>query len=177
MEEYDLTFPTARKEHLDNKHLQCSHRNHKPALQQAESEYPPLGAADGAEVPVLARAEVLLLSYERGYLARKLQDRLFHAGELFRGRAGFLGEAGTGFVFDLCGVSAYVSRTSLEEGDGLRGRTAISKSTSLSETVDMLLSKQKRYSPASLAVKTKSPWRSFSPSRTTRSLPASFAGP
>ena len=106
IEEYDLTFPTAREEHLDNKHLQSSHRNHKPALQQAEPEYSAFGAADSAEVPVLARTEVFLLSYEGGYLAGKLQNRLFDAGELLRGRAGFLGEAGTGFVFDLCGASA-----------------------------------------------------------------------
>ena len=53
----------------------------------------------------------------------------------------------------------------------------ISKSIILSAKVLMLLSKQKRYSPASLAVKTKSPWRSFVPSRIVFSLPGSELGP
>lgn len=53
----------------------------------------------------------------------------------------------------------------------------ISRSTILSVKVETVLSKQKRYSPTSLAVKTKSPCRSFCPSRIMRSLPGSFVGP
>lgn len=53
----------------------------------------------------------------------------------------------------------------------------ISKSIILSAKVLMLLSKQKRYSPTSLAVKTKSPWRSLVPSRMVFSLPGSELGP
>ena len=49
-------------------------------------------------------------------------------------------------------------------------RTAISKSTNLSANVDISLLKQKRYSPASWAEKTKSPWRSFAPSMMIFSL-------
>lgn len=61
-------------------------------------------------------------------------------------------------------------------GKGVR-RTEISKSTDLSEKVERELSKQNRYSPISVAVKTKSPWRSFSPSMITFSLPDSLDGP
>jgi hypothetical protein len=53
----------------------------------------------------------------------------------------------------------------------------ISKSIILSAKVLMLLSKQNRYSPASLAVKTKSPWRSLVPSRIVLSLLGSELGP
>lgn len=53
----------------------------------------------------------------------------------------------------------------------------ISKSIILSAKVLMLLSKQKRYSPTSLAVKTKSPWRSLVPSRMVFSFPGSELGP
>ena len=61
---------------------------------------------------------------------------------------------------------------------GLWGiHTAISKSTSFSANVLISLLKQKRYSPTSLAVKTKSPWRSFTPSRITFSGPPLGPGP
>ena len=46
-------------------------------------------------------------------------------------------------------------------------RTAISKSTIFSAKVDISLLKQKVYSPMLCAVKTKSPCRSFAPSKTT----------
>lgn len=49
-------------------------------------------------------------------------------------------------------------------------RTAISKSTNFSANVLISLLKQNRYSPASCAVKTKSPCRSLDPSMITRSL-------
>lgn len=64
-------------------------------------------------------------------------------------------------------------------GGGIGGvkRTAISKSTILSEKVETVLSKQKRYSPTSLAVKTKSPCLSFSPSKIICSLPGVEVGP
>ena len=57
------------------------------------------------------------------------------------------------------------------EGSGLLWgwwlwHTAISKSTIFSAKVDISLLKQKVYSPTLWAVKTKSPWRSFVPSRT-----------
>lgn len=57
------------------------------------------------------------------------------------------------------------------EGRGRGGpRTAISKSTIFSAKVLISLLKQKRYSPTSFAVKTKSPCRSFVPSSITLSL-------
>jgi hypothetical protein len=50
---------------------------------------------------------------------------------------------------------------------GTRQRTAISKSTIFSANVDISLLKQNWYSPMLWAVKTKSPWRSLEPSKTT----------
>ncbi len=62
------------EEELDNEDLQCAHTHDKTALDQAEVHDTPLGAADGAEVSVLARAEVLLVSGDGGELARDLVD-------------------------------------------------------------------------------------------------------
>ena len=100
-----ISLTTAREEHPHDRHLQASHADHHSALQQAEVEHPLLRAPDSAEVPVLARAEVLLLAREGGDLARHLEDRLFHAAELLGGCAGFLGEVGAGLVFDLLWMS------------------------------------------------------------------------
>ena len=100
-----VSLTSTSEEHPHDKDLQASHADHHSALQQAEVEHPLLRAPDSAEVPVLARAEVLLLAREGGDLARHLEDRLFHAAELLGRCAGFLGEVGAGLVFDLCCTS------------------------------------------------------------------------
>ena len=64
-----LTFPATSEEVLHNKDLQRRHRNHQSTLNQVEVEYPPLCALNGAEVPVLACAEVFLLSRQGRDLA------------------------------------------------------------------------------------------------------------
>lgn len=89
------------------------------------------------------------------------------------------GDGGAGgFVLDLGGrVSMRASGEAFDCSVGMVGRTAISKSTSFSANVLISLLKQKRYSPTSLAVKTKSPWRSFVPSRMTFSWPPLEPGP
>ena len=46
----------------NNKDLQTSHAHHHQALNHAEVEDPPLGASNRAEIPILARAEVLLVA-------------------------------------------------------------------------------------------------------------------
>lgn len=71
-----------------------------------------------------------------------------------------------GFVLDLhmqLSVSKGVLRV-------YAGHTAISKSTIFSANVLISLLKQNRYSPTSFAVNTKSPCRSFVPSRITLSV-------
>jgi hypothetical protein len=147
-----ISLTTAREEHPHDKHLQASHADHHSALQQAEVEHPLLRAPDSAEVPVLARAEVFLLAREGGDLARDLEDRLFDAAELLGRCAGFLGEVGAGLVFDLWVVVRLVDGHLNAWKLGIL--TEISKSTSLSVKVETELSKQKRYSPGKLAVKT-----------------------
>jgi len=96
-----VSLTAASEEHPHDKHLQASHANHHSALQQAEVEHPLLRAPDSTKIPVLARTEVFLLACEGGDLAGHLEDRLFHAAELFGGCAGFLGEVGAGLIFDL----------------------------------------------------------------------------
>lgn len=98
-----LTFPSSRKKHLNNKNLQPSHRNHQPTLKHTKIENPLLRAPDGAEISILARAEVLLLARESGDLAGELEDGFLDAAELVGARAGFLREGGLFFVFHLRG--------------------------------------------------------------------------
>lgn len=57
-----LTFPSPLEKEPHNKHLQPSHGNHHQTLNNAEIKNPSLGAAHSAEVPVLARTEVFLVS-------------------------------------------------------------------------------------------------------------------
>lgn len=56
------TFPCALEEEPNNKHLQTSHGHHHQALNHTEVEDPPLGAANRAEIAVLAGPEVLLVA-------------------------------------------------------------------------------------------------------------------
>lgn len=78
--------------------------------------------------------------------------------------------------FSTCGRSVsitpfvYPRNVSAPFGKWCMRRTAISKSTIFSANVLISLLKQNLYSPGSLAVKTKSPCRSFVPSRMTLSV-------
>lgn len=59
---------TYLEEESDDKDLQTTHGNHHGALDQAEVDDSSLRASDGAEVSVLSRAEVLLVSCDGGQL-------------------------------------------------------------------------------------------------------------
>ena len=96
-----VSLPSTREKHPHDEHLQTSHAHHQSALEQAEVEYSVLRTPDSAEVPVLPRPEVLLLSCEGGDLAREADDGLLNAGKLLGGCARLLGKVGTGFVLDL----------------------------------------------------------------------------
>jgi hypothetical protein len=57
-----ITFPRALEEEPHDEDLQASHRHHHEELNHAEPEDPALRTPYGAEIAVLSRAEVLLLS-------------------------------------------------------------------------------------------------------------------
>lgn len=57
-----VALPRALEEEPDDKDLQGAHADDQARLDQAEVDNPLLGAPDSAEVAVLARAEVLLVS-------------------------------------------------------------------------------------------------------------------
>jgi hypothetical protein len=146
-----ISLTATSKEHPDDKDLQASHADHHGALQQAEVEHSLFCAPHRAEVPVFTCAEVFLLTGEGGDLAGHAEDGLFHAAELLGRCAGFLGEVCAGLVFDLW--MYMVNKASSDRVSNVC-LTEISKSTSLSVKVETELSKQKRYSPEYVAVKT-----------------------
>lgn len=86
----DISFPRALEEEANHEYLQSAHADDKTALDQAEVDDPLLGASNGAEVAVLAGAEVLLVAGHGGQLARDLDDGLLEGGGLL-GRGAFLG--------------------------------------------------------------------------------------
>ena len=57
------------KKEPDNKDLKASHANHHQALNNTEVEDPPLRTPDRAEIPVLSRSEILLVTCNRRELA------------------------------------------------------------------------------------------------------------
>lgn len=57
-----VALPCALEEEPDNKDLEGTHADDEAGLDQAEVDDPFLGAPHGAEVAVLTRAEVLLVS-------------------------------------------------------------------------------------------------------------------
>lgn len=153
-----------------NEDLQASHCDHDQALQYAEVENTLLRAPHRGEVPVLSRAEVFLVSVDGRQLGGDFEDGFFEDGGLLGSRALLGRELCACFVLNLESVSMGVGRP---DGRWNNSRhTAISKSTTFSAKVDISLLKQKRYSPRSLAVKTKSPCLSFSPFEIMRSLGA-----
>lgn len=160
------TFPGTLEEEAHNKDLQRSHGNHHQRLDHTEVENPTLGTPNGTEVTVLTCAEVLLVAGDGGELRGELVDRLLQTGGLFGASTLTGGKLGALFVLDLYVTMAQLVfvHCFLESAD--MKRTAISKSTIFSAKVDISLLKQKVYSPTLWAVKTKSPWRSFVPSRT-----------
>ena len=96
------TFPSALEEEADNEDLQSCHGHKQARLHQTEVEYPLLGALDGAEVAVLARAEVLLVAGDGGELRGELEDGFFEDRGLLGGRALLGWDFGAGgFVLNL----------------------------------------------------------------------------
>lgn len=93
---------TYLEEEANNKDLQTCHGHHHQTLNNRQVEDSPLCAADGAEVAVLASAEILLVAGDGRELARKLEDRLLEGGGLFWAGALLGWEGGALFVFDLC---------------------------------------------------------------------------
>ena len=92
------------EEELDNKDLEPSHGENKPALQQAEGENAPLCALNRAEVSVLARPEVFLVTRDGRQLCRQLEDGFFEDGGLLGGGTLLGGDLCAGsFVFNLRG--------------------------------------------------------------------------
>ena len=71
------------EEEADDKDLQSAHANHHTALDQAKVDDSRLRASDGAEVAVLASAEVLLVPGDGRQLARDLVYRLLKGRGLF----------------------------------------------------------------------------------------------
>lgn len=68
------TLPSALEKEAHNKHLQPGHRHHHQALNHAEVEDTTLGATDGAEIPILASTEILLVSGDGRQLCGQLVD-------------------------------------------------------------------------------------------------------
>lgn len=57
-----VALPCALEEEADNKDLEGTHADDEAGLDQAEVDDSLLGASNGAEVAVLTRAEVFLVS-------------------------------------------------------------------------------------------------------------------
>lgn len=96
-----VAFSCALEEEAHDKDLQSTHADYQPALNQAKVHDPLLCAADCAEVAVLSRAEVFLISGDGGELAGDLEDRLLEGRGLFWGATLLGGEVDTGLVLDL----------------------------------------------------------------------------
>lgn len=92
LDDLNISLPSTRKEHLNNEHLQARHTDHQRALDDGEVEDAALGALHGAEVAVLARAEVLLLARQAADLVRQTEHAFFHGAELVVGGAVFDGD-------------------------------------------------------------------------------------
>ena len=120
---------TYLEEEADDEDLQGSHADDHGALDQAEVDDSALGAADGAEVAVLAGAEVLLVPGDGRQLARDLVYRLLEGRGLFGRGALFGGDLGARLVLDLAVHVSVRGRS----GAHTAAHTAISKSTTLSE--------------------------------------------
>ena len=96
-----LTFSGTLEEEPHNEDLQRSHRNHHQALNHAEVENTTLRTTNGAEVPVLSRAEVLLVAGDGGELSGQLEDRLLESGGLLGTSTLAGGQLCAFFVLDL----------------------------------------------------------------------------
>lgn len=91
------------EEEPNHENLKGSHADNETALDQAEVDNPLLGASDSAEVTVLARPEVLLVSRHGRKLTRDLDYGLLEGCGLF-GRGSLLGgQVDSSFVLDLNG--------------------------------------------------------------------------
>jgi hypothetical protein len=96
------TFPGALEEEANNKNLQPCHGHNQARLHQTEVEYSLFGTLDSAEVAVLARAKVLLVTRDSRELCGKLENGFFKDRGLFGGGALLGGNLGTGgFVLNL----------------------------------------------------------------------------
>lgn len=96
-----VTLPCALEEEAHDKDLQRTHADDQADLDQAEVDNPLLCAPDGAEVAVLARAEVFLVARHGGQLAGELGDRLLERGCRLGVAALLGGEVDAGLVLDL----------------------------------------------------------------------------
>jgi hypothetical protein len=157
-----ITLSRALEEEPHDKDLQGTHADNKQDLNQAEVDDPLLGAANSAKVAVLASAEVFLVAGNGRKLARDFEQGLLEHRCLLRGGAWLRREGNSRLVLDLEHGQSVRGRDRIETAKGVL-LTEISKSTNLSAKVLISLLKQNLYSPTSLAVKTKSPCRSFWP--------------
>lgn len=94
---------TDLEEEAHDEHLQGSHADDHETLDQADVDDPLLGAADRAEVAVLSRPEVLLVSRYGRQLARDLVDGLLQDGRVLWRGALLRRKLHTRLVLDLCG--------------------------------------------------------------------------
>lgn len=97
----DVALARALEEEAHDKDLQGTHADNQTGLDKAKVDNPLLGAADGAEVAVLAGAEVLLVAGNRGELARDFEGGLGQSAGLLVGAALLGREGDAGLVLDL----------------------------------------------------------------------------
>jgi hypothetical protein len=90
------TFSSPLEEEPNNEHLQSSHSNHHANLNDTKIEDPLLGTPNRAEIPILPRAEVFLVTADGGQLGGELEDGFFEDGGLFWG--------GSLFGWELCAL-------------------------------------------------------------------------
>lgn len=81
--------------------MESAHADNQCDLNQAEVDNSALRASDGAEVAVLASAEVLLVASDGRELARDLEEGLLESGCLFGGGTGLRWQVNLGLVLDL----------------------------------------------------------------------------
>lgn len=78
-----VTLAGTLEKEPDDKNLKGAHGCDEEDLDQAEVDDSLLGAADSAEVAVLAGAEVFLVARDGGHLARDLEEGLLEGRGLF----------------------------------------------------------------------------------------------
>jgi hypothetical protein len=97
----NVALARALEEEAHDKDLQGAHADNQARLDKAKVDNALLCAADGAEVTVLAGAEVLLVAGNRRKLAGYLEGRLGQRAGLLVGAALLGWEGDAGLVLDL----------------------------------------------------------------------------